>query len=69
MRITFIGGGNMGEAIISGIKKTNLVCNITVSEPINERRTHLFETYQVNVEKNNVIAVQKADLILSLIHI
>ena len=54
----------MAEAIISGIKKTNLFCNITVSEPINARRTHLLETYQVNVAKNNVIAVQKADLII-----
>ena len=54
----------MAEAIISGIKKTNLACNITVSDPVKSRRTHLLETYQVNVEKNNVIALQKADLII-----
>ena len=38
MKITFIGGGNMAEAIISGIKANKIACEILVSEPIESRR-------------------------------
>ena len=34
MNVSFIGGGVMAEAIISGMKEAALDVNITVSEPI-----------------------------------
>ena len=40
MKITFIGGGNMAEAIISGIKNNNINCEILVSEPMETKRKY-----------------------------
>ena len=53
MKITFIGGGNMAEAIISGIKANKIACEILVSEPIESRRKILEKKYGVMVNYNN----------------
>ena len=62
MNVSFIGGGVMAEAIISGMKEAALDVNITVSEPIAERARYLADTYGVTVSANNVNAVLSADL-------
>ncbi|MFH2123518.1 MAG: pyrroline-5-carboxylate reductase [Pseudomonadota bacterium] len=48
-KIGFIGGGQMGEALIRGIIQSGLYAaeNILVAEPDSARRDYLKETYQV----------------------
>lgn len=48
-KIGFIGGGQMGEALIKGIITSKLYSpeNIVVSEPSSERRQYLHNTYSV----------------------
>lgn len=48
-KIGFIGGGQMGEALIRGIIKSGLYAggDILVAEPDSARRAYLQETYQV----------------------
>ena len=62
LNVSFIGGGVMAEAIISGMKKADLDANITVSEPIPQRASYLAETYDVAIAENNVVAIRNADL-------
>ena len=61
MNVSFIGGGVMAEAIISGMIKAELDVNITVSEPITERAAYLKRTYAVAIA-NNIDAVGSANL-------
>lgn len=51
IKIGFIGGGQMGEALIRGIIQSGLYAagDILVSEPDHGRRVYLKETYQVQV--------------------
>lgn len=48
-KLGFIGGGQMGEALIRGIIQSGLYAggDILVTEPNESRRTYLQETYQV----------------------
>lgn len=64
MNISFIGGGVMAEAIISGIVNTGLApaSDITVGEPAQARRSHLSETYGVGVTPDNLEAMESATL-------
>ena len=66
MKISFIGGGNMGEAIISALlsKKVTLPENITVSDAIEARREHLAQMHGVNVTPSNFEAIQGTDVIV-----
>ena len=64
MKITFIGGGNMAQAIISGIKNNNINCEILVSEPVESTRKYLEKTYSIKTANNNVIAVKDSDFII-----
>ncbi|HQT26312.1 MAG TPA: pyrroline-5-carboxylate reductase [Burkholderiales bacterium] len=48
MKITFIGGGNMGSALISGLIRKGMACSeIAVVEPDTEKRTRIGEEYGV----------------------
>ena len=62
MNVSFIGGGVMAEAIISGMKEAALDVNIHVSEPIPERASFLASTYGIELVENNVNAVAASDL-------
>ena len=62
--MSFIGGGVMAEAIISGMKEAALDVNIYVSEPIPERASYLESVYGVQIVDNNVKAVEVADLVV-----
>ena len=65
-RVSFIGGGNMAEALIKGLlnKKIATPEQVMVSEPREERIHFLSNTYQMEVIANNQAAVQRAEIIV-----
>lgn len=66
MKIAFIGGGNMAEAILSAIltKKLGQPQDLTVSDIKEERRQYLSGKYGVPVTDNNQSAVKTADIVI-----
>ena len=66
MKIAFIGGGNMGEAMLSAIldKKLSTSEDITVSDVKEVRRSYLKQKYGVVVTDSNRLAVEKGNLII-----
>lgn len=67
MKITIIGGGNMGGAIARGLAKGTLVetGNVTVSDPsITTLEALKAECPAMNVTSDNETAVQGADIVL-----
>ena len=53
-KIGFIGGGNMAEALIKGLHAGGFPAgDITVADPVAERRTYLSERYGVTVTADN----------------
>ncbi len=63
-KITFIGGGAMGEAIIGSLLRKGLLNppQICVSEPVSARREYLTSTYGVSTETDNGRAVTGASV-------
>jgi pyrroline-5-carboxylate reductase len=64
LKLGFIGGGVMAEAIISGVRRANLDADITVGDPVAERRATLESTYGVVGVAENSAAIDHADLIV-----
>jgi pyrroline-5-carboxylate reductase len=66
MKIAFIGGGNMGEAMLSAMIRREIAraADITVSDISGERRKYLSEKYQITATGDNAGAVGKADVII-----
>lgn len=64
MKLGFIGGGVMAEAIISGVRRGNLDAEITVGEPVAARRAMLESQYGVIGVSENSHAIDGADLIV-----
>ena len=66
MKITFIGGGAMGEAMLSAILDNNLSSpqDITVSDINETRLQHLKQKYGVNVTSNNRQAVAAGEIVI-----
>ena len=66
MKIAFIGGGNMGEAMLSALikNKVTLAKDITVSDADETRRKFLVEKYGINISGDNVTAITNADIIV-----
>ena len=65
MMITFIGGGNMATALISGLRKSaGPDLKIKVSDPSEEARNRLQTTYQVEPFADSVAAIAGADIIV-----
>lgn len=64
--ISFIGSGVMGEAMISGLLKQQLVApeNITASDPRIERGKELAQRYQIRTTSDNVAAVRQAQVVV-----
>lgn len=60
--IGFIGGGNMAEALIKGMKGSGK-WDIIVSEPLPERRQHLEKTYGVMTTADNVEVAEASNII------
>lgn len=66
MNIVFIGGGNMGEAMLSAILDKGLSTPqaISVSDVSQSRCQHLEQKYGVAVMSDNRQAVEKADVVI-----
>ena len=66
MKIAFIGGGNMGEAMLSAILDKGLATpkDISVGDSSEERRKYLEEKYRVLVTADNRVAVGGVDVIV-----
>ncbi|MFA5073382.1 MAG: pyrroline-5-carboxylate reductase [Nitrospirota bacterium] len=65
-KIAFLGGGNMAEALIKGLLAANAVQTdqILVADISYDRLEYLKKTYGIVLQKNNIDAVKKADIIL-----
>ncbi len=61
--IGFIGGGNMAEAMIKGIFGKH-GWDIMVSEPRDERRVYLENTYKINTTFDNKEVVKSCNIII-----
>ncbi|MCK4403196.1 MAG: NAD(P)-binding domain-containing protein, partial [Dehalococcoidia bacterium] len=66
MRIAFIGGGTMGEAMIGCLLNKNIAmpANIIVSDVRQSRRELLSREYGVSTLADNRKAIEGADLII-----
>lgn len=64
--ITFIGGGNMGSAIIGGILQARLLKpeQITVSDKLESTCEKLKEQFGIHTAADNAQAVKHADIVL-----
>lgn len=64
-KIGCIGGGNMAEAIIKGLLAGAVPPeNITVAEPVEERRVYLSETYGIGTTEDNSCAVSFGEVVI-----
>lgn len=66
MKLTFIGGGAMAEAIIKGVLSSSLATpnEILVGDIAEQRRNHLTESYGVLGTSSNVKAVKESELVI-----
>ncbi|MBM3944989.1 MAG: pyrroline-5-carboxylate reductase [SAR202 cluster bacterium] len=66
MKITFIGGGIMGEALMAGLLRAKLAApaDIAVSEPVEARRKRLADTLRIRAEATADAIVSGADLVV-----
>jgi pyrroline-5-carboxylate reductase len=66
VKIAFIGGGKMGEAILAALleKKLCKPADVSVSDISDERRQYLKKKYRVTVTANNQEAVKGKDVIV-----
>ena len=64
LKLAFIGGGTMAEAILSGVLDNGLAApgGVRVGEPVEGRRNYLSERYGVGTTSDNCQAVESADL-------
>ncbi|MDX8380723.1 MAG: pyrroline-5-carboxylate reductase [Ghiorsea sp.] len=63
--ITFIGSGNMAEALVSGlIASGHPATQITMTDTSQARLTTLAEHYKVQVSEDNIASIAKADVIV-----
>lgn len=64
-RITFIGGGNMSEALLAGlIKGGHVASNITVADVADARLDVLQQQYGVATNRSNIEAISNAQVIV-----
>lgn len=66
MKITFIGGGNMAEAMLSAILANGLATpeSVSLSDIDEVRRQHLEQEYGVSVMSDNPQAVSRGELVI-----
>ncbi|MFC1941079.1 pyrroline-5-carboxylate reductase [Chloroflexota bacterium] len=66
MKITFIGGGNMGEAMLSAIldKGLSQPQDISVSDVSEIRRQYLEQKYDVTAMNDNRLVVDKSEVVV-----
>ena len=66
MKLSFIGGGTMAEAILRGVLDASLASpgDVGVGEPRSERRQYLSSEFGVHAHQDNLEAVTGADLLV-----
>ena len=66
MKIGFIGGGTMAEAILGGMLDAGIVAagDVIIGEPIAARRDYLAERYGVGVTNANVDVVSVSEMVM-----
>jgi len=66
MKIAFIGGGNMGEAILTAMlgKKLAVSKDVTMSDVSETRREYLSHKYAVEVSANNLPAIDGKEIVI-----
>lgn len=66
MKISFIGGGNMGRAMLTAIMNNGLVIpqNLTVSDKKEERLEQLKQDFNVYITRDNLEAVSRGDIVV-----
>lgn len=66
MKITFIGAGNMAEAIVAGILDQRMIeaRDVCVTDISEERLRHLASRYGVETSSDNAAAVRRADVVV-----
>ncbi len=66
MKIAFIGGGNMGEAMLSAILGKGLAAaeSVTVSDISQSRRQHLKREYGISVMNNEQLASKQGEIVV-----
>ncbi|WP_100266471.1 pyrroline-5-carboxylate reductase [Mariprofundus ferrinatatus] len=65
LNIAFIGGGNMAEALIAGLRRAGHAAErIIVAEPQAARRDFLSNSYQIKAVAENSVAASAADLLV-----
>ena len=67
IKIAFIGGGNMGEAMLAAILEKGLATrgdDTIVSDVSTVRRDHLHEKYSVFVTESNKEAASSRDVVV-----
>jgi pyrroline-5-carboxylate reductase len=66
MRISFIGGGVMAEAMLAGILDAGVASpsDVGIGEPVEDRRTYLAEKYGVAAHAGNSDAMKDADIVI-----
>lgn len=66
MKISFIGGGVMGEAILDAILSAGIInsVDVQISEPFEEKRTYLSDEYGVKCVDSNLTVIENANFIV-----
>ena len=66
MKLAFVGGGVMAEAIIGGVLERRLAqpSEVTVGEPVESRRAYLQERFSVASTASNAKAIAGAPLVI-----
>ena len=65
LKISFIGGGNMAEALIAGLTRAGHDSgNISVSDTQQQRLDNLHAQYRVHVNTDNTAVILDADVVL-----
>ena len=66
MKVTFLGAGNMAEALVSGLLKQKLARpkQVQVTDVLPERCQHFESAYGVRASADNVAAVQEVDVVV-----
>jgi pyrroline-5-carboxylate reductase len=64
-KLGFIGGGNMGRAIVGGLVASGFApADITVADPAEATRDELAQRYGVATTADNAQAIERADLVV-----
>src|SRR5215469_11623466 len=65
MQLAFLGGGNMGRALIGGLlRRGTRPEQISVGESVESARTALARDFGITATADNVVAVENAELIV-----